>query len=122
MVCKNIQMRHLLKYVLVLPCVLAFYACSSDTSSLNGTWLLKSDGDSLNRGFTLGTYGIAASVNNPQRQYNHWHKKKDTILLTGKLFDNTSISPLNDTLIIKKFTNDSLVVVSRGKKLRFYRE
>ena len=79
-------------------------------------------GDSIYRGFSLDGNGIAASLNQPSIQYNAWRSKRDTLWLSGILFSDTSATPFTDTLIVKKISHDSLVLLSNKGKLHFARE
>lgn len=99
-----------------------FYSCSEGTSEYIGTWRRMPEGDSLYRGFTLGGNGIAASLNQTETQYNAWHRKRDTLWLSGKRFCDTAVTPFTDTLIVKKKTDRRLVVLHNGTTLEYERE
>ena len=113
------------KSLIILSCafaIVATFGCSDGNDVYLGTWRRIPAGDSLYRGFTLGTHGIAASMNETTTQYNSWHHKGDRLLLSGQRFTDTTVLPFTDTLIVKKITADSLVVASKGEILHFSRE
>lgn len=109
-------------FVFVAMALFAVCGCSDGNDVYLGTWRRIPEGDSLYRGFTLGTNGIAASMNETTTQYNGWHHKGDRLLLSGQRFTDTTVVPFTDTLIVKKITADSLVVSSKGEILHFSRE
>ena len=96
--------------------------CTDDVAAYMGTWKRVADGDSMYRGFTLGGNGIAASINNTETQYNAWHRKRDTLWLSGKRFTDTTVLPFTDTMTVKKLSQDSLVLLYKGDLLHFSRE
>lgn len=107
---------------LVVVVLFAVSGCSDDVAEYMGTWRRIPAGDSIYRGFTLGGNGIATSVNLSTTQYNTWHRKRDTLWLSGKRFTDTSVVAFTDTFLVKKITHDSLVLLSDKEKLRFARE
>lgn len=114
---------HKIIFAFVAGFILLFtVSCSDDTAMYLGTWKRLSDGDSLYRGFTLGNNGIAASVNNSATQYKAWHRKSDTLWLSGKYYSDTSVTPFIDTMIVQTLSHDSLVVLFDGEILRFFHE
>lgn len=113
---------HKLLFLLPVFAATIMAGCSNDADVYIGTWRRIPSGDSLYRGFTLGSNGIAASVNQSETQYNSWHRKRDTLWLSGQRFNDTSVAPFIDTFIVKRITEDSLVVRSESKLLHFSRE
>lgn len=113
---------HRLLFLLPFFVATIMAGCSDDADVYIGTWRRIPAGDSLYRGFTLGGNGISASLNLSTTQYNNWHRKRDTLWLSGQRFTDTSVAPFIDTFIVKKITQDSLVVLSREGKLHFSRE
>lgn len=115
-------LRNLILYSSTAVALLAAAGCSDDSSEIAGTWKRIEPGDSLYRGFTLGGNGIAASLNQTTTQYNAWHRKRDTLWLSGIHFADTAAIPFTDTLLVKKITDDSLVIHCKEGVQRFLRE
>ena len=113
---------HRLLFLLPIFALSIVAGCADDADVYIGTWRRVPAGDSLYRGFTLGGNGIAASLNLSATQYNGWHRKGDTLWLSGQRFTDTSVAPFIDTFIVKKITEDSLVVRSEEEVLHFSRE
>ena len=108
--------------VAIVLAIFVAFGCSDSNADFIGTWRRIPEGDSLYRGFTLGSHGIALSLNQTTTQYNTWHHKRDTLWLSGKRFTDTSVFPFTDTLIIKKITVDSLVLQKDNEYMHFGRE
>lgn len=120
---KTNKLKHLITVLAstALLCV-AVSACNDDSADYLGTWKHMPKGDSLYRGFSLGSHGIALSLNQTEKQYNKWHRKRDTLWLSGKQFCDSAVTPFTDTMIVKKLTPDSLVLQSKDGVLHLAHE
>lgn len=117
-------MKKTLLTTLPFVATLLLASCGGGDQNFIGTWktVQTSDSTYAYEGFTLGINGIASSVRDPLNQYNHWKKKDGRIMLSGKRFTDTSVAAFTDTLEIKKFSGDTLVVSSGGRTRIYVRE
>jgi len=84
-----------------------------------GCWVADSAG--IEKGFQCGADGIAAPVNNPDKQYIRWSTKGRNLILSGKQFDNYNIVPFSDTLRIRQLNKSTLQVERNGQKAIYHK-
>ncbi len=90
--------------------ILLLTACGNGTD-LAGKWLQPVPGlPDLEQGFILEKNGKASSVNMATLQYETWKKESDLLILSGKSIGNHQTISFQDTLVIERLTQDSLMV------------
>ena len=90
--------------------ILLLSACGYGTD-LAGKWVQTVPGlPDLEQGFILEKNGKASSVNMATLQYETWKKESDLLILSGKSIGNHQTISFQDTLVIERLTQDSLMV------------
>lgn len=75
--------------------------------------------DSSACAFQCGKQGLAASIGSPSVQYTNWELSKNRLLLKGKRFSKDNVSPITDTLYIKKLNSSALTVTFNDNTIHF---
>lgn len=107
--------------VLLLLAGLALYHIFGNSNQRNilGCWTVEQSG--TESGFQCGKEGLAASINNPTKQYNKWKISKGMLILEGKLFDDYRIIQFSDSLHIKHLNKEILLVEQNGTTTKYHK-
>jgi hypothetical protein len=94
--------------------------CVSD--KIEGSWVQPVPGqpDKI-QGFNLLPDGQASSINMSTLVYERWKREGQSLILTGISHGNRQSIYFSDTLIIRKLTNDSLILDKDNLKLIYRR-
>jgi hypothetical protein len=91
-------------------------------TALEGKWVQPiPDQPGKMQGINLQPDGQASSINMSTLLYDHWKRERDNLILNGKSIGNSQTISFSDTLIIKKLTEDSLILGKGRLDLRYYR-
>lgn len=98
---------------------LILFGCSKGSNIL-GTWVEPINGQELNmQGFTLKEDGKAASFNMATLQYHRWIREGNILILQGKSIGNGTEFTFTETYLIKKLTENTLVLEQNNNELTF---
>lgn len=87
--------------------------CQTEQSSLIGNWVQPIPGQQGEQGIRLDKDGVASSINMHTLVYKTWEQQDNRLILGGESVGNHVSTTFSDTLVIRKLTNDTLVL-SRG--------
>ncbi|WP_455637697.1 lipocalin family protein [Parabacteroides sp.] len=114
------MMMNLSKGLFILSTTIVLTACNN--AQIEGSWVEPVPGmPEMVQGFILENGGKASSINMATLQYEGWEKNGEKLILSGKSIGNHQTLSFTDTLIIKKLTQDSLILNKEGLVLRYFR-
>lgn len=99
------------KIVLLFAFLGVLASCGTDNKQLLGSWVQPVPGQpGSQQGIRLEKDGKASSINMYTLVYEHWEKKGNRLILTGKSIGNGQTLSFTDTMQIGKLTATTLVL------------
>ncbi len=106
--------------IVAVAAYLVFYSLSARKErDIIGCWV--SDSAGIEKGFQCATDGTAAPVCNPDKQYSSWYIDGKKLILKGKQFNNYTIIPFSDTLLIRQISKTALTVEQNGMQHQYHK-
>ena len=103
--------------------LILFVSCIGPKYVLTGSWIQPIPGQTDKyQGISFLDNGIASTINMKTLQYKSWSVKGNKLILKGQSLGNRQTISFTDTLIIKKFVPDTLILKKGSLDMVFFRK